>query len=143
MRTPSGRTKMQRRRMGMDMSISELSERTGVDTRMLQKYETRATNSSGQVISPIESVRLEMLIKIATALECKVSDIIEDEAVQHLVADYENRLAGIGYDQDAIIPEKTAKELAEFDKIKAQMEAYKSKNPALLKAAIFSLLQGE
>ena len=92
MRTPSGKTKMQRRRVELSMTIAELAEATGIDARMLQKYEGRATKPDGTVVSPIEGISIDRLVSIAKALKCKVSDLIEDDTIRDSIRAYEKSL---------------------------------------------------
>ncbi len=94
MRTPTGKTKMQRRRMELGMTLPELAEKTGIDAKMLQKYESRQVKPDGSIISPIEGINIDRLVKIADALSCRVSDLMEDENTAELVKGYEDSLAG-------------------------------------------------
>lgn len=66
-------TKLQRLRFSKGMSQRELSVISGVAARSIRSYEQRERD--------IDSARLSTLCAMCIALGCKMSDIIEDEAL--------------------------------------------------------------
>lgn len=66
-------TKLQKLRFSKRMSQRELSVISGVVARSIRSYEQRERN--------IDSARLSTLCALCDALDCKMSDIIEDEAL--------------------------------------------------------------
>lgn len=66
-------TKLQRLRFSKGMSQRELSVISGVAARSIRGYEQRERD--------IDSTRLSTLCALCGALDCKMSDIIEDESL--------------------------------------------------------------
>lgn len=64
-------SKLQDLRKAKGISQSQLSKITNIKVRSIQMYE--------QLESPIESAGLDKLIPLALALNCKISDILENE----------------------------------------------------------------
>lgn len=69
-------------RMSKNLSQSKLSEQSGISIRVLQSYECGARN--------IDAANVENLLNLSTVLECKISDLIQNE-------DLKNRLKTGGY----------------------------------------------
>ena len=66
-------TKLQKLRFSKGMSQRELSVISGVVVRSIRSYEQRERD--------IDSARLSTLCDLCGALDCKMSDIIEDDAL--------------------------------------------------------------
>jgi transcriptional regulator with XRE-family HTH domain len=64
-------TKLRILRVQRGLSQSELSKITGVPTRTIQNYEQESKKA--------DSARLSTLCELSEALNCKITDIIEDE----------------------------------------------------------------
>lgn len=56
------------------LSQSQLSKKSGVNVRTLQSYERGAKN--------IDGAKLETLLDLSAALECKIPDILESERLK-------------------------------------------------------------
>lgn len=66
-------SKLQELRKSKNLSQSELAKITNIKVRTIQMYE--------QLESPIHSAGLDKLVPLALALNCKISDILEDEQI--------------------------------------------------------------
>lgn len=66
-------TKLQYLRKENFMSQFELAKKSGVSIQSIQKYE--------QGVYPIEGARVDRLIMMSEALNCRIWDLIEDETV--------------------------------------------------------------
>lgn len=66
-------SKLRNLRKNIGLSAKELGFISGVNFRMILKYETGEKN--------IDHAKPETLIKLAEALDCKVSDIIENKDI--------------------------------------------------------------
>ena len=62
--------KLQQIRKNKNLSQSQLAKSAGISTQVLQRYEMGFRN--------IDGAKLETLCNLAIALDCKLSDIIED-----------------------------------------------------------------
>lgn len=60
-----------------DLSQSQLSKVTGISIRTLQHYEQGSMD--------IDAARLKTLMQLCIALDCKLIDILEDQALIDLV----------------------------------------------------------
>lgn len=67
-------TKLQTMRLKKGYSQDGLAAKSGVAARTIKSYEQRKT--------AIERARFETLCKLCEALECEISDILEDETIQ-------------------------------------------------------------
>ena len=67
-------SKLQELRKKFNLSQSELSKIANIKVRTIQMYE--------QLESPIESAGLDKLIPLALALNCKISDLLENEELK-------------------------------------------------------------
>lgn len=65
---------LQNTRKLKEMTQGQLAEKSGVNVRMLQYYEQGKKNING--------AKLDTLIDLALALECKVSDLLTDEKLK-------------------------------------------------------------
>lgn len=68
-------TKLRRQRVKKSLSQSELSALSGVPIQTLRRYEQSAI--------PINSAKLNTLVSLCYALDCKIEDIIESEELLH------------------------------------------------------------
>jgi DNA-binding Xre family transcriptional regulator len=57
-------------RLNRSLTQAELARKTGLNLRTLQYYE--------QGSKPIESARLDKLLKLCIVLDCEISDIIDN-----------------------------------------------------------------
>lgn len=62
-----------------ELSQSRLAENSGVSIRNIQFYEQEKMN--------IDGARISTLLSLATALGCRISDIIQDEDLKKLLAE--------------------------------------------------------
>lgn len=73
--------KLKQLRLKAKLSQKQLAEKAGCSLRMLQYYEQGTKN--------LDHARLDTIIKYCLALECKLSDIIEDPTYLELINQYE------------------------------------------------------
>lgn len=66
-------------RMKAGLSQSMLSEKSGVNKRMIQFYEQGAKDING--------AKLATLVKLAKALNCSIGDILSDEELKNDLKD--------------------------------------------------------
>ena len=64
-------TKLRIVRVRRGLSQSELSDKTGIPLKSIQRYE--------QEPKKVDVARLDTLCTLSEALDCKITDIIEDE----------------------------------------------------------------
>lgn len=64
-------TKLRVLRVQRGFSQAQLAEKSGVPMRTLQKYENN--------ITPINGAKLSTICQLCSALDCKITDILEDE----------------------------------------------------------------
>ncbi len=65
--------KLQEKRKQQGLSQSQLAKKSGVKIRVLQSYEQGKAN--------INTAKLKTLLQLAHALDCSVSDILDDEVL--------------------------------------------------------------
>lgn len=75
-------TKLQSMRKSRNMTQLELSDRTGISIRTIQSYESGGRSFDG--------ARLEVLLKCAIALGCRLEDLIDSEECVRLLRTYGN-----------------------------------------------------
>lgn len=73
-------TKLQDARLKRGMTQKQLAEQAGINFRMLQNYE--------QGVKLIDNARLETILKICLALNCKMGEVIEQDSLLRLLGDY-------------------------------------------------------
>ncbi len=73
-------TKMQTLRKKRQLSQSQLAEATGISVRMIQKYE--------QGEKDLNCAKLETILRICAALNCKMIDILNDPNTVQLLKEY-------------------------------------------------------
>ena len=66
------------------LSQSQLSTGSGVNLKMIQKYE--------QGVKDINKAKLDTLLKLCNTLECDLLDIITEPELESLIETYEIRL---------------------------------------------------
>lgn len=64
-------TKLRILRVSRRMSQAELARKSGISVRSIQHFENSTAN--------IDQTKLSTYYKICTALDCKITDILEDE----------------------------------------------------------------
>lgn len=73
--------KLKEHRIAAGLSQSQLAEKAGTSLRMLQYYEQGYKN--------LDNARIDILIRYCIALNCKLSDLIEDPEYLELLNQYE------------------------------------------------------
>lgn len=73
-------TKLQDARLKRGMTQKQLAKQAGINFRMLQNYE--------QGVKLIDNARLETILKICLALNCKMGEVIEQDSLLRLLGDY-------------------------------------------------------
>lgn len=68
-------TNLKQVRVSRGLSQSQLANKSGLKTQVLQQYEQGNRN--------IDGAKLDTLIKLVTALECGLSDILENENLKN------------------------------------------------------------
>ena len=71
-------TKLQKTRLQKGITQAKLAEAAGVNPRMVQQYE--------QGIRDINGAKLPTVLKLAAALNCPLSDIMDDPETLELLA---------------------------------------------------------
>lgn len=71
-------------RLDREMSQSQLAADSGVNLKMIQKYE--------QGVKNINCAKLETLLKLCNTLECDLLDIVTEAELESLIENYEARL---------------------------------------------------
>ena len=70
-------SKLKEKRQALGLSQSQLAEKSGVNVRVLQHYEQGSKN--------FDHARIDTIMKICIALNCKPEDVIEDEEFLALI----------------------------------------------------------
>lgn len=70
-------SKLKEKRQALGLSQSQLAEKSGVNVRVLQHYEQGSKN--------FDHARIDTILKICIALNCKLEDVIEDEEFLKLI----------------------------------------------------------
>lgn len=73
--------KLKQLRMAAGLSQSQLAEKAGLNVRVLQHYEQGSKN--------FDHARIDILLKYCLALDCKLSDLIENPDYLELLKQYE------------------------------------------------------
>ena len=68
-------SKLQELRKAQGLSQSQLAKITNINIRIIQSYE--------QQERPVDNAGLDKLIPLALALNCKISDILENEELRN------------------------------------------------------------
>lgn len=72
--------KLQSVRKGRGLSQAQLAEITGINARMIQHYE--------QGRKDLNAARLSTILKLCKALDCRMSDILNDPDTLELLREY-------------------------------------------------------
>ena len=75
-------TKLKEMRQKANMTQNQLAKKTNISIRTLQSYEQGA--------KIFDNARIDTIMKICLALNCKISDVIENEEYLSLITKYEN-----------------------------------------------------
>lgn len=73
-------SKLKEKRMETGLSQSQLANKAGINVRVLQHYEQKTKN--------FDHARMDRILKICLALNCKIDEIIENEEYIDLYNDY-------------------------------------------------------
>lgn len=73
-------TKLKAKRIDVGLTQSQLAERADMNVRTLQHYEQGSKN--------FDHARIDTILKVCLALECKMSDVIENEEYVELIDKY-------------------------------------------------------
>ena len=73
--------KLQEMRKAKGLSQSQLAEIAGINVRTLQHYEQMSKN--------FDHARLDTILRVCLALECKIEDITENQRQIDLIKKYE------------------------------------------------------
>ena len=74
-------TKLKAKRMEVGLTQSQLAEKADINVRVLQHYEQGSKN--------FDHARIDTILKVCLALECKMSDVIANEDYLNLIESYE------------------------------------------------------
>lgn len=64
-------SKLKEKRMETGMSQSQLAEKAGINVRVLQHYE--------QMTKKFDHARMDRILRICLALNCKIDEVIENQ----------------------------------------------------------------
>ena len=73
--------KLKEKRIAAGLSQSQLAEKAGVNVRVLQHYEQGTKN--------FDHARIDILLRYCLALNCKLSDLVENPEYLALLKQYE------------------------------------------------------
>lgn len=73
--------KLKEKRIAAGLSQSQLADKAGLNVRVLQHYEQGSKN--------FDHARIDILLKYCIALNCKLSDVIENPEYLELLEKYE------------------------------------------------------
>lgn len=74
--------KLKQMRLSRNLSQSQLAEKTGMNVRTLQHYEQMSKN--------FDHARIDTILRVCLALNCKMEDIIENPNYIELLRKYES-----------------------------------------------------
>ena len=74
--------KLKEMRQDAGLSQSQLAEKTGINVRTLQHYEQGSKN--------FDHARIDTILKVCLALDCKLADVIESQDYVDLLHKYES-----------------------------------------------------
>lgn len=74
--------KLKETRQAKGLSQSQLAEKANMNVRTLQHYEQGSKN--------FDHARIDTILRVCLALDCKLEDIIENEEYLELLGKYEN-----------------------------------------------------
>lgn len=70
-------SKLKEKRQAFGLSQSQLAEKSGINVRVIQHYEQGSKN--------FDHARIDTIMKICIALNCKLEDVIEDNKYIDLI----------------------------------------------------------
>lgn len=73
-------TKIKTKRLEAGLTQSQLAEKADINVRVLQHYEQGSKN--------FDHARIDTILKVCIALECKLEDVIENEEYIELINNY-------------------------------------------------------
>lgn len=73
--------KLKERRLAAGLSQTQLAEKAGLNVRVLQHYEQGSKN--------FDHARIDILLKYCIALDCKLSELVENPEYLTLLKKYE------------------------------------------------------
>ena len=76
-------SKLKDKRNEKGYTQSQLSELSGIKFQVIQQYETGYRN--------IDGAKLDTLLKLAAALDCRIYEFLEDPEIQKQLVKYENK----------------------------------------------------
>lgn len=79
-------SKLKEKRMETGLSQSQLANKAGINVRVLQHYEQKTKN--------FDHARMDRILRICLALNCKIDEIIENEEYINLYNDYMEQIKG-------------------------------------------------
>lgn len=77
-------SKLREKRNEKGFTQSQLSDLSGIKFQVVQQYETGYRN--------IDGAKLDTLLKLAAALDCRIYEILEDPELQKQLVKYENKV---------------------------------------------------
>lgn len=84
-------TRLQELRISAGLSQSQLAKKAGISVRALQAYESNNKQTGGR---SFDSARLKTILKVCVALDCSISDIVEDSEIKALLQIANNKKRG-------------------------------------------------
>lgn len=75
----AARTKLKAVRVASGIGQRELSEATGINLGTLQHYEQGA--------KPLDSARMDVILKICSVLNCKIIDVIDNDELNNMFSE--------------------------------------------------------
>ena len=75
--------KLKEMRKARGLSQSQLAEKTGINVRTLQHYEQGSKN--------FDNARIDTILRVCIALDCKLKDVIENAHYIELLEQYEKQ----------------------------------------------------
>lgn len=76
-------SKLQTVRKKVGVSQAQLAEKAGINIRTLQHYEQMSKN--------FDHARMDTILRVCLALDCKIEDIVENQNYIGLLKEYENK----------------------------------------------------
>lgn len=75
-------TKLKTKRLEVGLTQSQLAEKADIKLRVLQHYEQGSKN--------FDHARIDTILKVCLVLNCKLSDVIDNEEYIELIEKYES-----------------------------------------------------
>lgn len=77
-------SKLKEKRLEVGFSQAQLAKKAGINMRTLQHYEQDNSPKT------FDNARIDTILRVCLALNCKVSDVIEKQEYVDLINRYEN-----------------------------------------------------